>query len=100
MRAWYKAVSTKYPRLVAGTTTCTVLTSADLTCQTILQPPGDNDACYDWSRTAGLVRPSDLQYLTNDLQALFGLLYYGGPCKSLYLYFDKVMGTSRRHERS
>ncbi|KAH9089119.1 hypothetical protein LEN26_019283 [Aphanomyces euteiches] len=79
MRAWYKAVSTKYPRLVAGATACTVLTSADLTCQTILQPPGENDTGYDWSRTAGL--------------ALFGLHYYGGPCKSLYLYFDKVMGT-------
>ncbi|OQR87317.1 hypothetical protein ACHHYP_09119 [Achlya hypogyna] len=77
MRAWYKAVSTKYPRVVAGVTASAVLTTADVTCQKILQVDGDG---LDVSRTAGL--------------ALFGLVYYGGPCKSLYLYFDKVMGTT------
>ncbi|OQS03822.1 Mitochondrial Carrier (MC) Family [Thraustotheca clavata] len=49
---------------------------SDFTCQRFLQPDAKG---YDVSRTAGL--------------ALFGLVYYGGPCKSLYLYFDKVMGT-------
>ncbi|ETW10361.1 hypothetical protein H310_00682 [Aphanomyces invadans] len=79
MRAWYKALSNKYPRLVAGVTATTVLTSADITCQIFLQPPEESTG-YDWSRTAGL--------------ATFGLVYYGGPCKSLYLHFDKVMGTT------
>ncbi|KDO31860.1 hypothetical protein SPRG_03780 [Saprolegnia parasitica CBS 223.65] len=78
MRAWYKAVSTKYPRIVAGCTASCVLASADVTCQTMLQR--DDRGRLDLSRTAGL--------------ALFGLVYYGGPCKSLYLYFDKVMGTT------
>ncbi|KAF0694357.1 Aste57867_14768 [Aphanomyces stellatus] len=78
MRAWYKTMSAKYPRVVAGCTASVVLTSADATCQTVLQPP-DEPKGYDWSRTAGL--------------ALFGLVYYGGPCKTLYLYFDKVFGT-------
>jgi hypothetical protein len=78
MRAWYKAVSTKHPRIVAGLTASCVLTSADATCQAVLQPPIDGQS-YDFRRTAGL--------------ALFGLVWYGGPCKSLYLLFDKVLGT-------
>ncbi len=76
----YKALSTKYPRLVAGCTASCVLTLADLSCQTLFQPTENELKGYDWNRTRGL--------------ALFGFVYYGGPCKSLYLYFDKVMGTN------
>jgi hypothetical protein len=80
VKAWarlYKVISTKHPRVVAGLTASCVLSSADATCQAVLQPPIDGQ--YDVRRTAGL--------------ALFGFIWYGGPCKSLYLLFDKVLGT-------
>ncbi|CAE7331058.1 mpv17 [Symbiodinium natans] len=72
----YAELATRWPHLVSGMTSSAILTSADMFCQGIIQQPGPEG--LDYRRTAGL--------------ASFGLLWYGGPCKWLYLCMDRWLG--------
>ncbi len=74
----YASASIAQPHLVAGGTACGIITVADLTCQGVVQRDPENG--IDWRRTAGL--------------AVFGAWHYGGPCKGLYLLYDRVLGNS------
>lgn len=73
----YAAISTRHPYITAACTAGCVICLADVTCQSVLQrdTPG-----LDYRRTAALT--------------LFGTWHYGVPAKSLYLMYDRVLGTS------
>ena len=69
----YARASTSAPHTTAGLTAAGVVASADLTCQTLLQPSCTE---LDRKRTLGLT--------------CFAAWHYGGPAKFLYLTFDRV----------
>mmetsp|Transcript_19650 Transcript_19650/g.25448 ORF Transcript_19650/g.25448 Transcript_19650/m.25448 type:complete len:230 (+) Transcript_19650:60-749(+) len=71
----YAMASMRWPHAIAGATSTIVLTSADLVCQTFVQP-NEN---LDLRRTLSL--------------SCFGAIWYGGPCKFLYLRLDKMFGS-------
>ena len=73
----YAAVSTSHPLLTAGVTAGSILCAADLACQTFLEP---NRTSIDARRTAALT--------------IFGTWHYGVVAKSLYLLYDKLLGTA------
>ncbi|CAE7704568.1 mpv17, partial [Symbiodinium pilosum] len=72
----YAQLAMQWPHLVSGMTSSLIMTSADVFCQAVIQKPGPEG--LDYRRTTGL--------------AIFGLVWYGGPCKWLYLRMDRWMG--------
>lgn len=78
----YAHVSTEKPFQIAAVTSMSILTAADLTSQCLEALFSDNwkEARWNWRRTLSL--------------SAFGLLYYGGPCKLLYLRYDQVFRSS------
>ncbi|KAJ8612652.1 hypothetical protein CTAYLR_002100 [Chrysophaeum taylorii] len=73
MQAAYARLATQNPYVVAGATAGGILCSADVAAQSL------NDA-WDPQRTLSLT--------------VFGIVYYGGPCKFLYLAYDKYITNS------
>lgn len=77
----YVRWSMRRQRLSASCTAAVVMSSADATCQMVVQQEeGHQKKAYDLQRTLAL--------------GLFGFGYYGGPCKSLYLLMDRWIGTA------
>ena len=70
----YAALSTAHPLATAAATAGSILCLADLTCQSFLE----TNSTLDVRRTAAL--------------ALFGTWHYGFPAKSLYLFYDRLLG--------
>merc|ERR1719391_641009 len=95
--ATYARMSNRKPYLVAAMTATSILTCSDLSCQ-LLEALYINNApafeenqhkgwrgClhkWDWRRTLAL--------------GAFGFLYYGGPCKALYMAYDRMFSTAVR----
>ena len=75
----YASFSEARPHATAGLTAAGIMGAADVSCQLLLQSSPDGG--IDWRRTAGLT--------------LFGLLHYGGPCKALYLLYDRRIGAAQ-----
>ena len=75
------------PHLVAAVSAASILSAADLTCQKLEQLGNSMRTTFVWDqrRTLSLT--------------CFGFLYYGGPCKYLYLCYDRwfpaALGASR-----
>ncbi|CAE7226490.1 mpv17 [Symbiodinium sp. CCMP2456] len=76
LSARYAGLAKRWPHLVSGVTSSVIMTSADVFCQGVIQQPGPEG--LDYRRTAGL--------------AFFGMFWYGGPCKWLYLAMDRYVG--------
>jgi hypothetical protein len=74
----YASTSTRYPHAVAGASACGVMTSADITCQLMLQP--DPNGSLDWQRALGI--------------SVFAGWHYGVPAKFLYLWYDRFFGVA------
>ena len=74
---WYSSYSQKYPLRVASVTAGSVLFSADVVAQSSQKKE------WDSQRTLALT--------------MFGFLYYGFPCKLLYLSYDRIFGLGRGH---
>ena len=71
----YAYLSTKHPHKVAGLSACGVMTSADLTVQSLIQRDPNG---IDWQRTTGIF--------------IFAGWHYGVPAKYLYLWYDRYFG--------
>lgn len=72
----YTNVATRRPFVTSSVSAGFILFAADTTAQWI----GGNRE-WDRQRTLGLT--------------MFGILYYGFPCKAIYLMYDKVLGEKR-----
>jgi len=75
----YARLSERYPFTTAGLTSSVVFLCSDCFAQCVLTSDAV-DHGFDYRRCGGLV--------------MFGLVYYGGPLKAMYLLFDKVRGKS------
>lgn len=76
----YAEFSNRRPFIAAAFTAGTILTSADLTSQSLEFSFKGLPFDYEWRRTLSL--------------AAFGFIYYGGPVKALYLMYDKFFRTA------
>jgi len=72
----YARFSTKRPYVAASMTAGSILTSADYMAQRLEGASASTHRSYDYRRTVAL--------------GSFGFFYYGGPCKFLYLLYDKL----------
>jgi hypothetical protein len=72
----YARLSEKHPHSVASASAGTILFSADVTAQWV-----SGVERWDTTRTISLTS--------------FGFMYYGGPCKALYLAYDRFIGPGR-----
>ena len=77
----YSAFSEANPHTTASLTAGTILTVSDVTAQRITHDSDEHHHEWDPRRTLAL--------------ATFGFLYYGGPCKYIYLCYDKFIGPGR-----
>lgn len=82
--SWYAKLSEARPYLVAALTATSILTFADISSQAMeaaytrkTQGGGGLDG-FSWDKKRTLALAS------------FGFLYYGGPCKFLYMGYDRV----------
>jgi protein Mpv17 len=73
----YAAFSTSHPHIAAAATAGSIICLADLTCQNVLER---DQSGVDVRRTAALT--------------LFGTWHYGVPAKSLYLLYDRLLGSA------
>jgi len=82
----YARFSEAWPHTAAGLTAFYILGTADITAQFLERHYGGRESGWDARRTLALVT--------------FGVYYYGGPCKFLYLrypaLFDRIMPTSSK----
>jgi len=76
----YARLSERYPFTTAGLTSSVVFLCSDCFAQCVLTSDAV-DHGFDYRRCGGLV--------------MFGLVYYGGPLKAMYLLFDKYLGPGR-----
>jgi len=73
----YARTSERSPHKVAAGTACSVLSISDATAQLMSAP--SSGAAFDWERWRALV--------------VWGTLFYGGPCRLLYSYYDRWWGS-------
>lgn len=82
----YVRFSNAWPHTAAGLTAFYILGTADITAQFLERRYGDRGGGYDSRRTLSIV--------------VFGVYYYGGPCKWLYLrypaFVNQMMPNSSR----
>eukprot|EP00808_Paulinella_micropora_P024523 g71496.t1 len=70
----YRSFSARRPHTVAAFTSSAILSFADISAQMIVHPPSQGES-FDWNRTLAV--------------GVFGFVYYGGPCKWLYLRYER-----------
>ena len=74
----YARASSSAPHTTAGVTAAAIVASADVTCQSLLQPTSAGEL-IDYNRTLGLT--------------VFAAWHYGGPAKFLYLLYPRIFRT-------
>mmetsp|Transcript_20011 Transcript_20011/g.35715 ORF Transcript_20011/g.35715 Transcript_20011/m.35715 type:complete len:204 (+) Transcript_20011:144-755(+) len=72
----YAAISNKSPYFTASISAGCILCAADITAQKL-----SGKSKWDKNRTLSL--------------ALFGVFYYGFPCKAIYLKYDRILGGNK-----